>query len=309
MPRKTTFAASLALAAALSGQAFAQMTPGPLVLTNHPLRDGVYWITGGVSNTAFIVGDKGVIVFDVQRSLEGGQKVLAEVAKVTPKPVNEVVLSHADPDHLAGLPAFATDIPIVSQENTKAIIQASIVDPNGGPLFGPMYKALANRLPTVTVGDALTQVVDGVTLELIHTAPAHTAADLALYAPEKKVVFAGDLLVNNMDYPVIHYGGSSIGWIESMKTILALDADIYVPGHGPMELKAQLQARLQKAIEVRDAIKVLVNQGKSLEETEQAFPNVKSADPRFPTFVEVVYGELSKGYPPAHAPWADLAHK
>jgi glyoxylase-like metal-dependent hydrolase (beta-lactamase superfamily II) len=52
-------------------------------------------------------------------------------------------------------------------------------------------------------------------------------------------------------YSLIHLekNGSSEGWIETMKGIVALDADTFVPGHGDLQTKADLQKRLANAQE------------------------------------------------------------
>ena len=79
-------------------------------------------------------------------------------------------------------------------------------------------------------------VLNGVRMVLMYVAPAHTSGDLFVYLPDQKIVFAGDIhLTNSGRFPVIKIGGSSLGWIASMKAMLALDADTYVPGHGPIE--------------------------------------------------------------------------
>ncbi len=108
--------------------------PKSVSISAHPLKGGVYWVEGGVCNTGFIVGDRGVVVIDAQKSPEDARKVLEEIAKVTSKPVAGVVISHADPDHVGGLPAYPVGSAIIAQENTKTIFQASIADHNGGPL-------------------------------------------------------------------------------------------------------------------------------------------------------------------------------
>ena len=307
MNRKTSFAASLATIIALATPAGAQRHAGPTVLTVHPVKDGIYWVSGGVSNTGFIVGDQGVVVIDAQTSPDDAKLALAEIAKVTPKPVNEIVLTHADPDHVGGLPAYPPGAGIIAQENTTSIINASIADPNGGPYFGPLYRALENYKPTQTVAGKQDVAFDGVQMRLIHVAPAHTPADLAIYLPTERVVFGGDIITTNLGpFPVIHDGGSSQGWIDFMTALLALDADTYVSGHGPMETKAMLQDRLRAAQQRRDDVKAMVNQGKSWEEIDQALPE-KPLDPRFATYTKVIYEELTKGYPgAARSPWAGL---
>ena len=309
MRKKQSAGILLAAAATVAAPAFGQLRPGPLTLTAHPLRGGAYWVEGGTSNTGFIVGDKGVIVIDAQASPEGAQKALAEIAKVTPKAADTIIVTHADPDHVGGLSGYPNKPTIIEHENTRSEIAVSADDPKAPPPYIPMYKRLAADLqPSRVISDTETTTLDGVKLVLIHVAPAHTSGDIMIFVPSKKIVYGGDVITTNIGrFPVIHFGGSSQGWIDSMKAILALDADLYVSGHGGMETKAQLQARLRDAEERREQVKTLVMQSKSLAEVEQALPDTPAGP--FATYTETVYKELTQGYPPASPPWTNLVRK
>ena len=307
---KAKLVVGMALAAMLASPVAAQMRPGPVTLTTHALRGGVYWVSGGVSNTGFIVGDRGVVVFDPQATAEAGAKALAEIAKVTPKPVNDIIVSHADPDHIGGLPAYPAGTPILMQENTRSEIEVSAVDPAIPPMYVAMYKNLvANFLPTHTLSTSETRELDGVRLEMIHVSPAHTSGDIAVYLPAQKIVFTGDVITTNTGlYPSVHIGGSSLGWIEFTKALLALDADTYVPGHGPMETKAQLRVRLHDAEQRRADIKAMVEAHKTLAEVVQALPE-PGENPMFIDYTHEVYSELTQGDPPAAPPWRNIVHR
>jgi glyoxylase-like metal-dependent hydrolase (beta-lactamase superfamily II) len=131
---KAIASACLALALSLSVPAFAQPAPKPASLSAHRLADGVYWVEGGVSNSGFVVGDKGVVVFVAQKNPQDAAKELAEIANVTAKPVNVLVISHSDPDHVGGIPAFPAGTDVITQENTRSTIQAAAADPNAPPI-------------------------------------------------------------------------------------------------------------------------------------------------------------------------------
>jgi len=122
----------------------------------------------------------------------------------------------------------------------------------------------ADRLPSQVVTKTKeTLTIDGVKLELLHWVPAHTSGDLVVYLPDQKIVFAGDITTGaayvvqtNRPNPLIHAAkmGSSEGWITTVKGMLALNADQYVPGHGDLQTKADIQAVLKATEEKRAKI-------------------------------------------------------
>ncbi|HMO74374.1 MAG TPA: MBL fold metallo-hydrolase [Sphingopyxis sp.] len=302
---------SIAVALAwLAGPAPAQSPSDVPVLQAHGLGDGVFRVEGGVANAGFVVGPEGVIVVDAQRTPPEGAAQLALIARIAQRPVAGVILTHADPDHVGGLPAYPADALIIMHENARAQILAAAEAADGGPFFGPLYKAIAaSRLPHRTVAAAERMVIAGIMVEMIRVAPAHSGGDLIVHFPDHRVVFAGDIVLTDQGrFPSIRTGGSSLGWIASMKAILALDADVIVPGHGPVATRERLEAQLKDAEERRAAIKQMVEAGKSLAEIDAALPP-EIANPRFPSFNRTTYDELVKGYPEQVPPWHSLVER
>ena len=284
--------AVLTTLSALAPSLRAQLQFAPI--QTHALNGGVYWIEGGVgSNSGVVIGKDGVIVIDAKQTPESGKAVMAEVAKLTPKHVTHVIITHSNLDHVDGLPGFPKGLTIIAQENCKQQMEH--------PRNNPQNIDLSGYIPTKTVAKKESMTIDGVRFQLLHFAPAHTSGDLIIYLPDQKIAFTGDITVMRLPYPLIHLEdqGSSAGWIESMKGIVALNADTFVPGHGGTQTKAELQQRLANTAARRDKIKELVAQGKSLPEIkkelgEAVAPPAGGGGPGFPTFTDVVYKELSK---------------
>jgi len=253
------------------------------------IKDGVYWTKGGVGgNTGFIVGMDGVIVFDAKMTPASAKEMLAAIAKITPKPVTHVILSHSDADHVNGLSAFPKGVTIIAQENCKKEMEAS---------KDSRMPAPQNYLPTKVFDKNLDLTIDGVRVQLRHWVPAHTSGDLIMLLPDERIVFGGDL-IDLTQFALVHAqkGGSTEGWITSMQGIIALDADTFVSGHGDLQTKSALKARLAAVEARRQKIKDMITSGKSLEEIKKTAPPEEPPTGPFgsPGFTEVVYNEFAK---------------
>lgn len=299
MHRRRGFFVGFAAILSLSVLATVAVAQGPAAapLMVHQLKPNVYWVEGGGGNSGVIVGDKGVIVVDAKTTAASGKELLDDIAKITPKPVTTVILTHSDGDHVNGLASFPAGITIIAHENNKKEQDTALAA--GGRGAPP-----AGHLPTQTISKNKDDLkVDGVKVELLHWAPAHTSGDLVVYLPSEKIVFTGDIITTQPD-ALIHLekNGSSEGWVTTAKGTAALNADQFVPGHGDVLTKAAVQKKATDVAAKRAKIKDLVAQGKSLNDIKTAVgdpPPVQGkgggrGGPGFPTFTEVVYQELTK---------------
>lgn len=79
-------------------------------------------------------------------------------------------------------------------------------------------------------------------VELIEVGPAHTMGDAIAWVPDVKVCFAADILF--IDCTPIMWAGPVASWIKALKTALDLNAETYVPGHGPVCGRAEVETLL-----------------------------------------------------------------
>lgn len=280
MLHKLTCATVAVAFSGLAASALAQAPPAPPQLTVKQLKPNVYEVEGGGGNSTVVVGNAGVIVVDAKTTEAAGRQLVAEIAKITPKPVTTVFETHSDGDHVNGLAGFPSGIKIIASENNKKEQEAAL---SAGGRGAPP----ADRQPSQVIARTKdTMTIDGVKVEAYYFAPAHTSGDLVVYLPDLKVVATGDVITTNrsIDNPFIHpeKNGSTAGWIKTAKGIAALDADTFVTGHGDVLKKADVQARAKNIEERRSKIETMVKQGKSLDEIKAALPEAPAPPPAAP---------------------------
>jgi len=274
----------------------AQTTPPkpqqqPVPLSVEALKGGAYWVRGGSgANTGIIIGKKEVVVIDAKMTEESARAMLAEIRKLTPNPLKYIVLTHSDGDHVNGLSGFPRGPAIVAHANARQDMAEAFQNPK--------MSALAPYLPSETLTGDRPLNIDGVRVNLLHFGPAHTNGDLVVYLPDQKIAYLGDLVFIGRD-PLIHRhkGGTSFGLVQTLRKILALDADTYISGHNDPLTKADVRGLLTSIEEKQAKVKALIQEGKSLDEIKTAFGLTEApgqTGQRRPGFIEVIYLELTE---------------
>ena len=255
----------------------------PLVVSK--LGDDLYLAKGGADNNApnagFVIGRAGVIFVNNKNSVNAQKAVLAEIAKISPKPVIATILLHSE--HESGIAALPAGLTIIAHQNARHRMEESTARDKVPPAY----------FPTKTVGNDETTTIDGVRIRHLQFAPGATDSDLIAYFPDQKVAFASSALVMNFPLAstVIHpeLGGSVRGWIETAQALLALDAHTYVPDHGGVLTKDDLRTKLAFVQDRWNKVKAMVAKGQSLEQVKAAMPGPPDRDP---TTLESIYAEV-----------------
>jgi cyclase len=264
-------------------------------MTLHTIKEGkLYWVAGGGGNSGVIIGATGVVVVDAKSTVEAARWIVAEIAKLTPKPITHVIVTHSDGDHINGLPGFPSGIGIVGHANNKLEQQAvylyAAVEVDGGRCLPPK-----GHLPNqIVFKDRVEAMLAGERFAFHHFGPAHTSGDLVVHLPDEKIVFAGDLITSSV---LVHpeKNGSLEGWFASVKGMLDLDADRYLGGHAmALDTRDTLRKRLETLQALRDNVDGMVRLGKSLAEIKAAMGDPPK-DPSgcrgipYPSFGEISY--------------------
>jgi cyclase len=288
----------------LSFMSFTMVTIVCLAQFGQPLavqrvQDNIYVVKGGSgANTGFYVGENEVVAIDAKMTTDAEKQTLQQMKNISTKPVTRIILTHSDADHVNGLNALPAGLKIYGHPQSKKDMEEAANTPNSQYLRDYLPNeacspctASRNPVQTVQVGSE--------NIQLYFFGPAHTSGDLVVYFPAEKVAFVGDLAFSGSD-PLIHRfkGGSSTGYLETLRRMMALDADTYVTGHTDPWTKNQLQDFYKAVSEKRDKVKAMVDEGKSLPEIKKAFGiEERTAKPgamSFMSFVEVVYLDLTE---------------
>lgn len=188
-----------------------------------------------ISNAGFIVTPAGAVVVDALGSPQLARELIAEVRRVSGKPVTHVIVTHYHADHIYGLQEFrkqgatiiahAAGREYLASETAAARLEVSRTD------LAPWIDAATQLVEPDRWIDARTELeVGGVRLVLQPVGAAHTPEDLVVLLPAERVVFAGDIVFRGR---IPYVGMADSGqWIKALDTLLAMDAAVLVPGHG-----------------------------------------------------------------------------
>jgi 2-keto-3-deoxy-L-rhamnonate aldolase RhmA len=88
---------------------------------------------------------------------------------------------------------------------------------------------------------------------------AHTGGDLAVYLPESKVLFLGEIYMRGL-FPAMRSAYPS-EWLDTIKKGQAMDVSWYIPGHGFIDDAASMERDLET---YRQSIATVINESQRL---------------------------------------------
>jgi cyclase len=204
----------------------------------------------GWSNAGLIVGDGTSLLVDTLFDLRLTAAMLESMAPLTDgAPVASLVNTHANGDHCYGnseVTARWSDVEIVASTATARemvdVPPAMLAALNKAPgEVGELFRSFFGEFefdgidlvsPTRTFDGRLGLAIGGRRVELIEVGPAHTAGDTIVHVPDAATVYTGDILFIG-GAPIV-WAGPLSNWVAACDMILALRADVVVPGHGPI---------------------------------------------------------------------------
>jgi cyclase len=200
------------------------------------VSDGVYaylqlhgqW---GLNNAGFVVGADAVTLIDTCFTVRRARAFLDTVRDTTDLPHRTLLNTHHHGDHTYGnfLVEGAT---IVGHRRTRDEMIATGLSTTKLFQEGVDWGDIRVSPPFVTFDDRLSVFVDDLELRAEFVGPAHTTNDVVYHLPDRRLLFAGDLVFHGGTPFVLM--GSVEGSLRAYDRLRALDVDTVVPGHGPV---------------------------------------------------------------------------
>jgi glyoxylase-like metal-dependent hydrolase (beta-lactamase superfamily II) len=272
--------------------------PGPVFTTYETVKlvEGIYAFispeaTGGFvsGNSVLVIGSDGALVVDSGHVPSLTKRMIADIARLTDKPVRFLVNTHWHPDHVSGNSLYRERWPDVAIVSTPAT-QFELTRPDS--LYDDLtemnkYMPMLEQALASGKGQGGKPLSDGerayytqvlaeakfMQPELKQTphAPPTVTFDrrMVIDLGGRKVEISflgrgntgGDAVIYVPDAKVLMTGdllvaptpfaiGSYIDeWITTMKALAAIDATSIVPGHGPVEHDKQYMLLVTQALE------------------------------------------------------------
>lgn len=268
-----------------------QAAEGVYVFMTPPYGD-----VGLDGNSVVILSEDGVLVFDTNGTPAAAEAVLTGIRQLTDKPVKYVVNSHWHWDHWYGTEVYRRafpDVRVISHEKTRELMKGPALAFNQpgldtqlpgylddlakrisaaegttpspaslprmksalsmGRFFLDQKRSVHHTFADVTFSDRLTLYLGSREVQILNFGRAVTPGDALLYLPKERIVVTGDLLVNPISFGL---GVYPTGWLSALEKVDALEATVWVPGHGePLRDKRLLHATM-------DVFRELLRQGR-----------------------------------------------
>ncbi|UCE89085.1 MAG: MBL fold metallo-hydrolase [Pseudomonadota bacterium] len=197
---------------------------------------------GWNSNSAFVVTDGGVLLFDTGTSQTIGEALKRAIAKVTDQPVRWIVNSHGHGDHWLGNAAFYREgVTIYASPRVKQRVETE------GQEWISRFERMTDGatghsdviVPNFEIDERTEAVIGGLRVVFIPSGNSHSPGDILVWLPQRKVLLAGDVVYS--DRMPSTFDSDVRQWIRFLGDLEAIKPVVVVPGHGAVTDAAALR--------------------------------------------------------------------
>lgn len=284
-----------------------------------PVQGNIYMLSGAGANITIQIGDQGVLVVDTGGGPKSDQ-VIAEIRKLSKKPLRYVINTSVHADHTGGNEAFSKEggtSTVVNIVNTPGASASNAIQILGNEAILDRMSASVNGKPARTslawptdtfFDDPKELYFNGESLQILHQPAAVTDGDSLVHFRRSDVVSTGDIFMTT-GYPPIDLdnGGGIQGILDGLNHILDLTIPAHheeggtmvIPGHGRLCDEADVIEYRDMMTIIRDRIGASMRKGLTVEQIKASRPTMDYDGlynvPRATAdqFVETIYKSLA----------------
>jgi glyoxylase-like metal-dependent hydrolase (beta-lactamase superfamily II) len=271
------------LALLMAGAPPVAAAQAPPVAVRQVASDLYFFFDYAGSNSVFLVTSDGVLVIDTRQHPRAGEELIAEIRKITDKPIRWVINSHFHGDHTFGNAAFkAAGATFIAQEQTPLIMQkvqakemarrqdyfkSHNYDPNAVKLI----------LADVTFKNEMTLWLGGREVRLMYLGPGQQDGDTFVYFPHARALFTpGSFATRNV--PNMAFTTSVDSWLTLLDHVAGMDdVDKILPAHGDLATRADVREFSAMLRDEYTTVKAAIDRGMPLDQAQQTltFPQYR----------------------------------
>lgn len=199
----------------------------------------VYISRGGfaMNNPGIVAGNKCALAVDSMSGVALTSAFYSDVKdKIGTIPVKFFLYTHGDSDHILAAHIYDEAVKIATSEVGEKLSAGHIPSQKYSPCDLTGAKI---TMPDIYYHEKLILDLGGRKAEILELGNCHSQSDSIVYVPDAGVVYCGDILYTQ-ELPELHTSNVP-NWINALDFLLTLDADTFIPGHGPIGTRDDLR--------------------------------------------------------------------
>ena len=224
----------------------------------------------GIPNVGIIVGERATLVIDLGLGRLNGETILREVAKLSNNNKLYIATTHYHPEHTTGSLAFPDGTVYINsrvkEEENMANGQRVIERFSGRS--GRMRELRSDaelRTADILFDRTLSLDLGGVTVDMLLVGPTHTLGDTGFFVEQDRVLFSGDVVMNN-SFVSANAGSSMSAWLTAFDLFEEMEPQVIVPAHGAIGDGSLIVTLRGVLLDIQDRALELKAEGLSAEE-------------------------------------------
>ncbi|HEX8219001.1 MAG TPA: MBL fold metallo-hydrolase [Chloroflexia bacterium] len=206
---------------------------------------GIYTFTGLLVGRVYAIEDPdGLTIVDAGLQLAPSRiEAQLRAAGHEPGDVKRILVTHAHPDHVGGLPGLKklTGAEVICSEAERPVVEGKVAIAMMSP-YKEMQESRRLKPPptmleatpvdrTVGEGDVLDEVLGG--LQVLIT-PGHALGHITFWQPERRIAFCGDVMMHlaGLTLPFAPFTPDMDENRRSIRRVAALEPEVILFGHG-----------------------------------------------------------------------------